>query len=162
MSIHLHDPLLISRMVWFQYFNQSVKFRRLLNNGIHQSSKIFAMTIVKLWPLLEWNSKFIDLFVVELTGQRSFQRYNVDLSKPHLVNLIGSHWMLCHYDVRIEGQGEQRWGVLSQIPPFRYFSDFSPSSNTHYSYWISLIYLTGVTAAQLRWHLSNMKLIQEI
>ena len=33
---------------------------------------------------------------------------------------------------------------------------------THFSYWISRLYLAGVDAAQLRWHLTNMNVIQRI
>ena len=46
---------------------------------------------------------------------------------------------------------------FSSVPLFSYFLSIV---NTHVSYWISRLYLTGVAAAQLRWHLSNMNVIQ--
>ena len=53
------------------------------------------------------------------------------------------------------------WGLLSQFPQCRYYFFFS-ILKTHVSYWISPLYFTGVTAAELRWHLSNMNVIKII
>ena len=51
------------------------------------------------------------------------------------------------------------WGLLRQFPPFR---EFFSIVKTNVSYWISRLYLAGVAAAQLRWHLSNMNVIRRI
>ena len=59
-------------------------------------------------------------------------------------------------------KGALGWGLLSQFPPFRYFPIFFRIIKTHLPYWISRLYLTGVSAAELRWHLSNMNVIQRI
>ena len=59
-------------------------------------------------------------------------------------------------------QGHQGWGLLSQFPLFRYFPQFSALWNTCLSCSISPLYLTGVTAAQLRWHLSNINMIKRL
>ena len=48
---------------------------------------------------------------------------------------------------------------ISSVP---LFSDFFSIVKPHVSYWISRLYLAGVAAAQLRWHLSNMDVIQRI
>ena len=53
----------------------------------------------------------------------------------------------------------QGWGLLSQFLPFCYISLFFTFVETHFSYWISHLYLTGVTEAQLLWNLSNMNVI---
>ena len=47
-----------------------------------------------------------------------------------------------------------------KTPPFRHFLTFFSTLKTRY--WISCLYLTGVTAAQLQWHLSNINVIQII
>ena len=58
---------------------------------------------------------------------------------------------------------DQGWGVtkLTKIP-FRHTLLFFSIARTHLSYWISHLYLTGVTTAQLRRQLSNMNVIQII
>ena len=53
-----------------------------------------------------------------------------------------------------------RSGVTKPIPSFLLFSQSFSTVETHISYWISHLYLTGVTAAQLQWHLSNINMIQ--
>ena len=53
-------------------------------------------------------------------------------------------------------------GVTKTISSVPLYSDFFSIIKTHVSYWISRLYLTGVAAAQLRWHLSNMNVIQII
>ena len=52
-------------------------------------------------------------------------------------------------------------GVLSQYPPFRYFPKYLQTKLYANDYW-SHSCLTGVTASQLRWHPSNMNVIQTI
>ena len=56
----------------------------------------------------------------------------------------------------------QRWGLLSQFPSFPYFPSFFSALSNHVDHWISRLHLTGVTTAQLWWHLSNMNVIQRI
>ena len=63
------------------------------------------------------------------------------------------HWM------NFAAVYRQGWGLLSQFPPFHYFPNFSPFVKTLVTYCISRSYLTGVTTAQLWWHLSNMNMI---
>ena len=46
-------------------------------------------------------------------------------------------------------------GVTKPIFSVPLFSTFSVIVKTNVSYWISRLYLAGVAAAQLRWHLSN-------
>ena len=52
-------------------------------------------------------------------------------------------------------------GVTRAISSILLFSWFFSIANIYISYWISCSYLTGVTAAQLRWHLTNMKVVQK-
>ena len=52
-----------------------------------------------------------------------------------------------------------RVGLLSHIFLSRYFPPFIEISKQLVTYWISHSYLTGVTAAELQWHLSNMNVI---
>ena len=53
-------------------------------------------------------------------------------------------------------------GVTKPISSVPLFSELFSIVKTHISYWMSRLYLTGVTAAQLRWHLSNINVIQII
>ena len=53
-------------------------------------------------------------------------------------------------------------GVTKTISSVPFFSDFFSIVKTRVSYWISRLYLAGVTAAQLRWNLSNINVIQII
>ena len=53
-------------------------------------------------------------------------------------------------------------GVTKPIFSVPLFSTFSVIVKTNASYWISRLYLAGVAAAQLRWHLSNINVIQGI
>ena len=55
------------------------------------------------------------------------------------------------------------WGrVAKPISSVPLFSLFFGITKTHVNYWISRSYLTGVAAAELRWHLSNMNVIEII
>ena len=51
-------------------------------------------------------------------------------------------------------------GVTKPISSVPLFSEFFSIIKTHVTYWISRLYLTGVAAAQLRWHLSNINVIR--
>ena len=53
-------------------------------------------------------------------------------------------------------------GVTKAISSVPLISRFFTIVKTLVTYWISCSYLTGVAAAQLRWHLSNMNVIQII
>ena len=53
-------------------------------------------------------------------------------------------------------------GVTKPISSVLLFSEFFTIVKTNVSYWISRLYLAGVAAAQLRWHLSNMNVIRKI
>ena len=53
-------------------------------------------------------------------------------------------------------------GVIKPISSVPLFSYFFSISKIHVSYCIWRSYLTGVAAAQLRWHLSNMNVMQII
>ena len=55
-----------------------------------------------------------------------------------------------------------RHGNAKPIPCVPLFSEFYIIVKTHVSDWISRLYLAGVAAAQLRWHLPNMNVIQRI
>ena len=57
------------------------------------------------------------------------------------------------------GPGE---GVTKPISPVPLFSEFFNNAKTYVDYWISSLYSAGVAAAQLRWHLSNINVIQII
>ena len=53
-------------------------------------------------------------------------------------------------------------GVTKPNSSAQLFSEFFGIIKTHVSHLISRLYLAGVAAAQLRWHLSNMDVIQRI
>ena len=53
-------------------------------------------------------------------------------------------------------------GVTKSIFSVPLFSYFFSIAKLHVSYWVSHSYLICVTAAQLRWHMSNMNAIQRI
>ena len=58
-------------------------------------------------------------------------------------------------------ESHQGVGVTKPISSLPLFSSFFNIAKTHISYWISRLYLTGVVAAQLRRHLSNMNVIKK-
>ena len=64
----------------------------------------------------------------------------------------------CNYNRADSGSGV---GVTQPISPVPLFSEFF-SIVKIYEYWISRPYSRSVSAAQLRWHLSNMNVIQGI
>ena len=51
-------------------------------------------------------------------------------------------------------------GVTKPISSVPLFSEIFNIVKTHIMYWISRLYLAGVAAAQLRWHLPNINVIQ--
>ena len=51
-------------------------------------------------------------------------------------------------------------GATKPISSVPLFSKFFRTAKTHVSYWISRLYLAGIAAAQLRWHLSNMNVVE--
>ena len=51
-------------------------------------------------------------------------------------------------------------GVTKPTSPVPLFSEIFNIVKAHIVYWISRLYLAGVAAAQLRWHLPNMNVIQ--
>ena len=51
-------------------------------------------------------------------------------------------------------------GVTKPISSVPLFSEIFNIVKKHIMYWISRLYLAGVAAAQLRWHLLNMNVIQ--
>ena len=53
-------------------------------------------------------------------------------------------------------------GVTKPLSSVPLFSGFLSIVKPHVSYWISRLYLAGVAAALLRWHLSNMDVIRRI
>ena len=50
-------------------------------------------------------------------------------------------------------------GVTKPISSVSLFPEIFSIVKTHVGYWVSRLYLTGVAAAQLRWHLSNINVI---
>ena len=52
----------------------------------------------------------------------------------------------------------QGWGLLTNFLRSA-ISDFFSIVKTYVTFQISRLYLTGVTAAELRWHLSNINVI---
>ena len=65
-------------------------------------------------------------------------------------------WVMLERFIRKESL--QGWGYLADFLGSVIFQIFH-FAKIHVIYWISRWYLTGVTAAQLRWHLSNMNAI---
>ena len=53
-------------------------------------------------------------------------------------------------------------GATKPISSVPLFSEIFNIVKTHVRYWISRLYLTGDAAAQLRWHMSNINVIQRI
>ena len=66
---------------------------------------------------------------------------------------------LVWYCVYTRGPGV---GVTKPISSVPLFSEFFSIVKTYVRYWISRLYLAGIAAAQLRWYLSNMKVIQRM
>ena len=54
----------------------------------------------------------------------------------------------------------QRWGLLNQFPPFRYFPELFTIAKTRVTYRIARPHFTGIDTAHVRWHPSNMKVFQ--
>ena len=51
-------------------------------------------------------------------------------------------------------------GVTKHISSVPLFSELFSIFKTRFGYWMSRLYLTGVTKAELRWHLSNITVIK--
>ena len=93
----------------------------------------------------------------------SFNKVSVSYTKDNPIN--EDHQLLAvSYGFSI--QTFQWWcsrvGVTKPISFVPLFSEFFSIVKTHVRYRISRWYLTGVAAAQLRWHLSNMNVIERI
>ena len=71
-------------------------------------------------------------------------------------------WTLLSGVVTVATEKMPGVGVTKPIPSVSLFSLFSSIVKAHVSYWISRLYLAGVTAAQLWWHLPNMNVMQRI
>ena len=75
--------------------------------------------------------------------------------------LIKSHRTPFHTTTPLWKACQSGVGVTKPISSIPVFSELFSIIKTHI-YWRSHLYLTGVTAAQLRWHLSNINVIQII
>ena len=75
----------------------------------------------------------------------------------NIVKRSGSHSVGDSIEIATAGVG-----VTKAISPVPLFSQFFSIVRTHVRYWILRLYLTGIAAAQLRWYLSNMNVIQRI
>ena len=72
-------------------------------------------------------------------------------------------WLLTSWTKVAFNQSEREGvGVTKPISSVPLFSNFFRVIKTHVTYWISRLYLSGVVAAQLRWHLSNINVIRII
>ena len=80
---------------------------------------------------------------------------SVPVDLTHIMRLF--QWLMAKFTTNVPGVGVTK--PISSVPLFfRYFSIVK----TEVSYRIARLYLTGVAVAQLRWHLSNMNVIQRI
>ena len=71
--------------------------------------------------------------------------------------------LACNTGPRDAGQVlTSEWEVIKPVFFGLLFSKFFSIVKTHDSYWIARLCLTGVAAAQLRWHLWNTDVIQRI
>ena len=69
------------------------------------------------------------------------------------------HIPKCIVTTKTDRPGEEATKPISSVP---LFCEIFRIFKTHISYQISRLYLTGVSAAQLRWHLSKIQIIQEV
>ena len=132
------------------------------SHGIDKfSDKVSHFNIQTIFPLIKMISFVMAIPILANIGiplcmhtANERRCYNVTLV-GHMHEMIPVRWSL-HWN-RTLG-----WGLLSQFLPLRCFSEFFSIVKIHVSYWISHLYLTGVTAAELRWHLPNINVIQII
>ena len=112
---------------------------------------------VLLWPEFhsQWYSidEGVDLEHADEEETEVFEHFSEKV--PEDAHVRGQVW---------DSEAARRTGVgvtklISSVP---LISKFVSIVNTRASYWISCLYLTGVAAAQLRWHVSNINVIQEI
>ena len=75
------------------------------------------------------------------------------------VALEGDELRLDSYQVYLYPSGV---GVTKPISFIPLFSELLNIVKTYISLWISRLYLTRVSAAELQWHLTNMNVIQRI
>ena len=91
-----------------------------------------------------------------------------ELRKPAFCWFAPTSYMcyILTYDCPHSWENNTFWrpgvGVTKPISSVPLFSEFFSVIKTHVTYWISRLYLIGVAAAQLRWHMSNINVIRII
>ena len=85
-----------------------------------------------------------------------------------LINAFTANSCIVHFGLR-RHVGRLRLGdngpgveVTKPNSPVPLFSEIFSTIKTRVRYWISPLYLAGVAAAHLRWHLSNMNVIRRV
>ena len=84
-----------------------------------------------------------------------------DPGKPHVGPMNFAIWDDIT-NVRLSSNNSTGVGVTKPISSVPLITRFFTIVKTLVTYWTSCSYLTGVAAAQLRWHLSNMNVMQMI
>ena len=136
--------VVISCMLWYIGLQRSMFAFHCSKN---QAKHVFRYAILKLdvlvWlPSNGWTQKHCKYCFYVGVCFNTVTMCHLWLQRKHVVN-----W----------GPGVGVTEPISSIPLFSYFFNIT---KIHVSYWISRLYLTGVAAAQLRWHLLNMNQIQ--
>ena len=124
--------------------------------------------LVSTWRayLLIWvNTSFLITSAERMQSNlKDIDYYQIDGLEQERRNSIANALELClsctnpsKYRTALTSAGYRSGvGVTKPISSIPLFSKFFNIIKTHVSYWISRLYLTGVAAAQLRWHLSNI------
>ena len=121
-----------------------------LDNGV-----VWWQTSIRPLPWIMINLRLIDVQRAVILG---YAKVAMNLVNPYITFSCSTvrqsllNWALISSGV----------GVTKPISSVPLISRFFTIVKTLVTYWISCSYLTGVAAAQLRWHLSNMNVIQII
>ena len=143
--------------------NFLVKYRHHLEPRIDGIVGKTYQTYNSLLPCQE-----IDITCHKLSQNDNYGVYIRVRSPPSWNSVFGTTWLRFSSRPGFRTQARNSvgpWpgvGVTKQICSVPLFSEFFSIIKTHATYWISLLYLTDVAAAQLWWHLSNINVIQII
>ena len=155
---------LYMKMLSYQYSIPMIKIRRSHDSLFSLSWKSpylerWSLYVSKLGPVCN-----VFVFqITELTSSLCFCCYigtEEERAAVYRASLNSVYpWV---YDNQEEVSSSPGVGVTKPISSVPLFSEFFSIVKTHVRYWISHLYLTGITAAELRWYLSSMNVNQRI
>ena len=163
------------------YLHTETKWQRWLKSWTLCARQMMLFLKGNFWFIdtsINWSTAFLECLVpkkrqaingIELAT--STWDWGNTASQPPVIQHV--RFMLTHGLFWIVSKTLSKWhgrsgtdrpgvGVTKPIFSVPLFSTSSVIVKTNVSYWISRLYLAGVAAAELRWHLSNMNVVHGI